>query len=353
LDNNSLKVLKLRLASVDSIRLIAILSVIAIHTRPFSLSSEEFNSLYYYLDHTINQLARFAVPFFFAISGYFYGVKINKVDCPRLTAKRMLLKLTILYLGWCLIYFMPYNLSIIYEYGLLGSVKVAYWNLLNSIDNPINLIFQGSKVHLWFLVSLILCTSITSIFVKTNNIPALFLLSLILYFIGVFAKSYSATELGIKIDFNTRNGPFFGMLLFVTGYWLSSKTPTKRWFHLGGIIFSLGVLTHFTEIYILMKLYKTSMLQDFVFGTYFMGIGATLISLSNHKVLSNKMFSSIGKMTLGIYASHLIFVDLLRPVDKLLNHPLWELVFVILVLGLSVMLTKLLSKSKYTKKLVE
>jgi len=342
-----------RFTSVDSIRLLAILSVISIHTRPFSLPSEEFNSLYYYLDLTINQLARFAVPFFFAISGYFYGVKINKGGCPLLVAKRMLLKLTILYLGWCLIYFMPYNLSMIYEYGLLGPVKVAYWNLINSIENPTNLIFQGSKVHLWFLVSLMLCTSITSIFVKTKTIPALFLLSLILYFIGVFAKSYSATELGIKIDFNTRNGPFFGMLLFVTGYWISSKTPTKRWFYLGGIIFSLGVLTHFTEIYILMKLYNTSMLQDFVFGTYFMGVGAMLLSLSSHKVLSNKMFSTLGKMTLGIYASHFIFVDLLRPIDNLLNHPLWELFFVILVLGLSVTLTKLFSRSKYTKKLVE
>ena len=102
-----------------------------------------------------------------------------------------------------------------------------------------------------------------------------------------------------------------------------------------------------------MKVYKTSMLQDFVFGTYFMGVGATLLSLSNHKVLSNKMFATLGKMTLGIYASHFIFVDLLRPLDKLLNHPLWELFFVVLVLGLSVAFTKLLSKSKYTKKLVE
>jgi hypothetical protein len=31
-------------------------------------------------------------------------------------------------------------------------------------------------------------------------------------------------------EFNTRNGPFFGMLLFATGYWLSSKNPTTRWF---------------------------------------------------------------------------------------------------------------------------
>jgi surface polysaccharide O-acyltransferase-like enzyme len=248
---------------------------------------------------------------------------------------------------------MPYNLSSISEYGLLGPVKLAYWNVINSIENPVNLIFQGSKVHLWFLVSLILSTIITAIFLKTNARYSLFIVSISLYFIGVLAKSYSATELGIELAFNTRNGPFFGLLLFVTGYWLSSKTPNKRWFHIGLIVFSLGVMTHFTEIYILMKLYKTSMMQDFVFGTYFMGVGATLLSLSNHKLLTNQIFSTLGRLTLGIYASHFLFVDLLRPVDKLLNNPLWELFFVILVLGLSVTLTKLLLKSKYTKKLVE
>jgi peptidoglycan/LPS O-acetylase OafA/YrhL len=66
------------------------------------------------------------------------------------------------------------------------------------------------------------------------------------------------------------------------------------------------------------------MLQDFVFGTYFMGVGATLLSLSNHRVLSNKLCATLGKMTLGIYASHYIFVDLLQPADKLFNHPSWE-----------------------------
>lgn len=341
------------IASVDSIRLIAILSVIAIHTTPFSIASGDFNTSHYYQYIAINQLARFAVPFFFVISGYFYGVKVNKGACPLLTAKNMLLKLMILYLGWFLIYLMPYNLSMIYQYGFLGPIKVAYWNSINSIDKPIDFIFQGSQIHLWFLVSLMLCTSITAVFVKKNAIHALFLISLILYFIGVLAKSYSDTELGIEIDFNTRNGPFFGMLLFVTGYYLSSKNPTKHWFYLGGIIFLLGVLSHLVEIYILMVLYKTSMLQDFVFGTYFMGVGAALLSLSNHKLLSNKMFSTLGKMTLGIYASHVLFVDLLRPVDELLNHPVWELLFVILVFTLSLWFTIVLSKLKYTKKLVQ
>ena len=343
----------MRLASVDSIKLIAILSVIAIHTRPFSLSSEGFNSLYYYLYISINQLSRFAVPFFFTISGYFYGVKVSKGACPLLTAKKMLMKLIVLYLGWCLIYFMPYNLSSIYEYGLLGPVKGAYWNLINSIDNPVNLLFQGSKMHLWFLVSLIISTIITATFLKANATFSLLIVSIILYFIGVLAKSYSNTEIGLEMEFNTRNGPFFGLLFFVTGYWLSSKTPTGCWFYLGGGILFLGVLTHFTEIYILMKFYETSLMQDYVFGTYFMGVGATIMSLSNHKVLSNAMFATLGKMTLGIYASHFIFIDLLQPLDRLVNHPLWELFFVILVLGLSVMLTKALAKYRYTKKLVE
>jgi len=78
-----------RISSVDTIRLLAIISVIAIHTRPFSYN-EDSGELYYYLDIFINQMARFAVPFFFVISGYFWGVKIRNGADIISTTKNMI-----------------------------------------------------------------------------------------------------------------------------------------------------------------------------------------------------------------------------------------------------------------------
>jgi len=342
-----------RIESVDTIRLLAITSVIAIHTSPFSQGTGEYNSLYYYLNILINQTARFAVPFFFIISGYFYGAKILKGFCPIDTAKNMVSRIAILYLSWCVIYLTPYNLTAISEYGILGPVKVAYWDFINLIDKPITLLFEGSKSHLWFLASLIISIVITALFIRNKRISLLVIISISFFIFGNLTKAYSATDFGIDINFNTRNGPFFGLVLFVSGYILAKQEVTKYWFSNGIIIFMGGLVLHFCEIYFLMKEFNVSPLQDFVLGTYLMGVGAAIVSLSNHKLLCNKWSANLGKLTLGIYASHFIFVDLLRPIDRLINHPLWEVFFVVIVLLLSIIFTKVLSMSKLTKRIVE
>lgn len=343
----------MRIKSVDTIRLIAIISVIAIHSSPFYVATTETQAFYNLPHLIINQIARFAVPFFFIISGYFYGVKIYSGQCPISICKAMLSKLLILYIGWCFFYFMPYNVGLIYEYGILGPIKGAYWNLTNRLLDPIEFIFQGSKVHLWFLVSLIICIVITSSLLKFKAKNFLVVTAIFLYFFGALTKSYSATEIGFELSFNTRNGPFFGLIFFVSGLLLSNKKTSVNWFNLGLKIFLLGLVLHFSEIYMLMKLYNTSMLQDYVFGTYFMGLGAALIALSNHKLISNNYFAKVGTMTLGIYASHLVFLDIFRTLDEELNHPIWEVCYIFLVLGLSIAFTVILSKSKYTAVLVK
>jgi surface polysaccharide O-acyltransferase-like enzyme len=62
--SNNKEGLMSRIDSVDTVKLIAITAVIAIHTNPFSHNTENVSSIYYCLNIIINQLARFAVPFF-------------------------------------------------------------------------------------------------------------------------------------------------------------------------------------------------------------------------------------------------------------------------------------------------
>lgn len=343
----------MRITSVDTLRLFAIIAVIAIHTEPFKQNNTEFNAIYFYLHIGINQLARFGVPFFFVISGYFYGIKLLHGSCPVKVAKAMLSRILILYISWCLIYLLPYNSSVVADYGALGLLKGIYWRLTNIIGEPMVFLFQGSVVHLWFLVSLIICIAITAIFVKNNLFKLLITLSVLLYCFGILAKAYSATEIGFNIEFNTRDGPFFGLIFFVTGYFLAKEKAVTNWLYYGFAVFTVGGFLHFSESFLLMHKYNASLVNEFVFGTYFMGVGAALMSLSNHKFLSSKISAGLGKMTLGVYVSHFIFINLLRPIDQLTNHPVWEICFVVLVLIFSLLLTKLLSMSKLTKKIVE
>src|SRR5208337_1634912 len=147
----------------------------------------------------------------------------------------------------------------------------------------------------------------------------------------LLAKAYSETPFGVHTVFNTRNGPFFGTIFFVSGYFLSNFTPNPGWFSKGVALLGVGWLLHFSEIYLLWRLYGTNPHQDFVIGTYFMGVGAAVASLSNNVLFRNGVLSNVGKFTLGIYAIHFIYVDLLRPVGKLTSSWLWEIGYIMLV----------------------
>lgn len=340
-----------RIESVDSIRVLAIISVIAIHTTPFFYEVYE-NDVYYRIGIAINQLARFAVPFFFVISGYFWGLKIRSGKEPLSATNKMAVRIITIFMGWSLIYLLPYNFSAFQELGLPGPLKVAYWNLLSLSQDPVKILFQGTKGHLWFLVALLFALYISFLFVNHNAERSLLIFSIFLYIAGVVVKSYSDTPIGLHVDFNTRNGPFFSTLLFSSGYALSRYHPKEEWFYYGLGALVLGLLLHFTEIYTLMKMYSTSMLQDYVFGTYLMGMGAAILSLSNHPFLRVKALSNLGQNVLGIYAIHFIFVDIAHPIDKVIDSALWEIGYVFLVLTLSIVSVFLMSKSAILRRVI-
>jgi surface polysaccharide O-acyltransferase-like enzyme len=326
--------------------------VIAIHTTPFKQELTVQNDIYTYLYYLINQFARFAVHFFFALSGYFYGLKVRVKNQALATAHIMAKKVVIIFLAWSYIYLLPYNISSIYELGILGPIKMTYWNIVDLANNPSLILLQGTKIHLWFLIGLLCALYLVAFFVDKKKIMLLLVITIILYIFGVLAKSYSASSLGINIDFDTRNGPFFSSLLFTTGYILSGLSPSTRWAKRGFLIFVVGLILHFLESYILWEFYGTKADHDYVIGTYFMGTGVTVLALSNHKLLRNKRLSNLGQITLGIYASHFVFVDLLLPLDSYFSNSLWELGYIFLVLMLSITFTFALAKSSYLRKIV-
>ncbi|APE02658.1 hypothetical protein BM526_12840 [Alteromonas mediterranea] len=63
--------------------------------------------------------------------------------------------------------------------------------------------------------------------------------------IGIFVKAYSAKPLGISFEFDTRNGPFFGVLLYATGCLLANFKACSNWLFIGLIVFLVGVQLHF------------------------------------------------------------------------------------------------------------
>lgn len=341
-----------RIVSVDTFRVLAIISVISIHTSPFRECLD--TSFCGYLDVLVNQGARFAVPFFFIISGYFFAEKAkhDRATIPAMISYTQ--KLIFIWMFFSAIYIFPYNLLSIFDHGILGPAKVVYWNLLRITENPVLFLFQGSQAHLWFLVSLSISILIASLFIhffKPKNIIYLVLISLFLYIFGVLSKSYSETPIGIKFNFNTRNGPFFSTIFFVIGYVLSGYRITNRHLIYGLIIMLLGYVICFGEIYYLSSIYGIPAIEhDYVFGTLFIGLGASLMALSNHSILNIKILSKFGKYTLGIYGIHFVFVSLLSDIDKKTSNPAWEIGYIFLVFLLSTATTIKLSSYKKLNK---
>ncbi len=276
-----------RIESVDVVRFAAIAGVIAIHTHHYGNPADAGIAAI-----VVDQIARFAVPFFFAISGYFWGLKIRNADSPLPASISMAKRILFLFIAWSAIYLFPLKHAPDIANPIL-MVKSAYWNTVKLAADPVTLIMEGTKVHLWFLVGLLCSIAICSILVKYNRIKTLVALSILLYAVGLLAKAYSLTPLGIHTAFNTRDGPFF--------------------------------------------------------GTYFTGMGAAIVALSNHPFLRLGIFSGLGRLTLGIYAAHFAFVDILRHSFKTGSLSWGGYFFAVLFLSVSTAL--ILSRHRLTRKL--
>jgi len=341
-----------RIESVDVIRVAAIVAVIAIHTTPFEQPGHTaYPGEQAYI--VINQLARFAVPFFFAISGYLWGRRIDNGTPVAAATLRTLKRLLLIYLAWCCFYLLPFSLQPFHDYGVLGPVRVMLDQLKRIAAQPLTLLFAGTREHLWFISALACSVAISGLLLSRGLFRTLLCLAAGLYLFGLLTRAYAASPLGIEFGFNTRNGPFFGTLLFVSGYWLSRYTPQRHWLWTGLLLCSAGTLLHFAEIGFIQRHYQIPpTAHDFVAGTYFMGTGAALMALSGHPLLSARHLATLGKYTLGIYAIHVFFADLLQPLDSALSNPFWEVGYVMVVLLLSAGSVLLLGRFRYTRPLV-
>lgn len=341
-----------RLQGVDALRVVAIVAVIVIHTNPFLDRTAPIGSMFD-LATVLNQAARFAVPYFFILSGYFWAQKVNGelgLIKPTLAMGK---RIAVLFLAWTVIYMLPTNLIDSFDYGLIGPFKQIYWNVGNIGVRPADMAWQGSKGHLWFLVGLLCSLGISALLLHLNQRRLLAVLAVSLYLIGLAGKAYSETPLGLHAVFGFRNGLFLSPIFFVTGYFLQRKKPVPAWFPAGLAIGGGGFALQLCESWMLHKGWGMPLNQDYFIGTYFFGLGAAMIALSNSRYLHWSGAAAIGPLVLGIYASHMIFVEMLQPLDRrLADSGIWPLAYVAVVFVFSWQFARFLSKHSLTRRLV-
>lgn len=339
-----------RIPSIDFMRVIAIFAVILIHAYPFGNISIGIGK---YLKVFINQGARFAVPFFFIVTGFIWGKKLASGQ----DAMRVFLgygrRIAVIFIAWSVIYLVvPSDLSFLTASGSFEFLKTVYYRFLSLSDDPLMLVFQGTKEHLWFLMSLLWAMILSSALIKVDRGPWLLPLALILYLFGILAGSYAKTPYGIHIEFNTRNGPFFSTIFFVVG-WLFSKH--KGYFSMKTSIALLlgGLALHMVEVYVLLRFYEVNPLRhDFLLGTLPYSTGVAAIALSRPSLGENALMTKWGPYVLGIYVVHFLYVDLLGPLGGRFNPYAWGIVLPVTIFLLSLVTVKYMEKSRALRKIV-
>ena len=157
--------------SIDLMKMIAAIFVVAIHSQPFSGLTEVL---------VINLLARIAVPFFFVASAFFFFKK----PAEQQNLKGYVRRLAILYIFWFII-----ELPITILHSFIEPQTPFIINLLKFFKN----IFFGSTFYgSWFIVALIECIPIISILSRRISNKTMFSIAILLYSIVVLSTYYIA-----------------------------------------------------------------------------------------------------------------------------------------------------------------
>ena len=97
----------------------------------------------------------------------------------------------------------------------------------------------------------------------------------------------------------------------------------------------------------------TPLLHDYLVGTYFFGLGMSMIALSNAPYLRVKALASIGPLILGVYASHYYFVEDVRWLERFIHSPqLRGIAYISIVFILALVTSFVLARWRGTRQFV-
>ncbi|WP_176167220.1 acyltransferase [Mesobacillus jeotgali] len=284
--------------AIDFIKFFAILAVVIIHTFP---SNDQLG--YFVLDN----ITRFAVPFFFAASGYFFGLKVNKNAESFSYFKKYATKILKIYFSWLIFYFIYDIVRILIRHG---DTKKELSRYMDNFD-VLNILYYGqgtSGYQLWFVISLVWSIVIVYLFFKMKRIKLLLVISLCLNLLGLFGQSYSIfDELPVT---TTRAALYISLFYTVMGFWLAELQVWRKYnqsiyFYLFCFFGVLQVL----EGYWLKNLDAKH--GEYFFSTIFLTLFLFLYALSKPGLGKGLLVTKIGGNSLGIYAIHVFFIDMI------------------------------------------
>jgi surface polysaccharide O-acyltransferase-like enzyme len=342
-----------RIRSVDTFRVLAICAVIALHTARYA--GPDAVGLRLDTATALNQLERFAVPMFFIFSGYFWAQKCAVPRDYLVRSLQVARRVLLIYLVWALVYLAVTALGLLWTQGPGGLLPQLVHARRTGRLGLAHVFLEGGTIHLWFLPALACALLASGALLALGMRRLLVLLAVLLCAIGLAGGAYAHTPLGFHARFNLRDGPFFSLIFFVTGAELARRRlPASPW---PGLVLALaGFSLQVLEVHWLHARWGANYVQDYVAATWLYGLGMGMLALSDAPSLRLPALASLGPLVLGIYASHYLFVDLLRPLDEAWHGGAWStawgLAYVMLVFAGALGLTWVLARFALTRRFV-
>ncbi len=288
--------------SIDIMRIVCAIMVVSIHTRPF----EEYGSMARFIFQQI--IPRVAVPFFFAVSGYFLCTSLFRKHDFTVIVK-YLKRIVFTYTLWTVIYFLTVIPSIIRE---KTPVAEALKNL------AIDYFTSGSYYHLWYFPALIFSVIVFAFFYKINRLKLMAYLSVILYIAGLLGVSYMKLGNSLPVLNDLYDSSYFpllrrvlfmGLPFFVLGYLIYRLTPylyrisnTKI-----RIVSAVIIACYILEIYLLLKFSITNQVIITVF-MYLLTAGILVLCIKNPLISQSRNSVTLRYISNFIYYAHPFFM---------------------------------------------
>lgn len=295
-----------REAGIDAVRAFGAAAVVLIHVGPFR-GSEWEGTAAGLGGALLNQLCRFAVPFFFLAAGYFLGRKLRSGAAPLPVLRKQVVRLAVLFAFWSGAYLLVpallrgLNHRSVEAFRAFLSEK-ATW----AASHPATSLLQGSAEHLWFLPALALgLAALAAAHALRVPAAARAVVATGCYVLALLGGSYAPSPLGVDLGWDVRNGPLVAVPFVFLGDALSRRAPASARAAAALALGGLGLSC--VEALALFRLYGSPLAShDLLVGTALLGPGVFLLALAARGVEPQGLLPRLGALTLGVYAAHML-----------------------------------------------
>ncbi|MBG0776583.1 MAG: acyltransferase [Desulfovibrionaceae bacterium] len=344
-----------RIPSVDGLRVFAILGVIYLHSELYvPLEFENHPALTAAANLVLESLALFAVPYFFVISGFFFGRSYRRSASIGRALGNLLARIVPVFVAWNVFYFAFSLCTRRYPPGAWNHpLRTIAENLLPWLQAPEVLLFVGTSYQLWFLPSLCLAAVIVFVLVRLGLSRLLLPLTFALFVAGLLGQGYAELPVGLHLPLGTRVGPFYGAFLFAMGFaFPENPRPGLAW---PLALIGAGWALMLAEIGLLYLWTGRLWVAEYYAGSALVAAGLLRLAVANPGLLARGPLPWLGRLTMGVYLCHVFLLDLaeeLELADLLRDSPWTELSVPLLVYPASVLLVLALSRVRAVRRFV-